>query len=157
MLVPNTMRRVTKRVAVGTTSLTIIVAAAGYAIAPVSEAIGATVATVAAVSGHSAVEGKILDGKHGAKGVHVQVVGTVKVKVDGKYKTEKKVLGTATIGSNGKFSISVKPGKYSVVIKDGNKSKTLNVTVNHGKSVFVAGTITKHAGALAIAPVVFNY
>ena len=102
-----------------------------------------------------------MEGRSGAQGASVRIVGPVqvRVKVQGKYthKNEIKTIKVVKIGSSGRFKVPVATGKYTVVIGDGSRSKTLHVTVHSGKSIYVVGTVTKHAGGLAIAPVVFNY
>lgn len=157
MLVRYRITRLAQHVAVATVSLLVLGAGAIYALAPESEAIGATVTAVAS-SGHSAVEGRILKGKSAARGVTVEVLGNVRFKRQGRWVTRAEPVGIATIGRTGRFSIPVRPGKFVVVVQDGAKAKLrLTVTVRSGKSVFVLGKITKRAGGLAIVPVLFNY
>jgi hypothetical protein len=157
MLVRYRISRLVQHLAVATVSLLVMGAAAIYALAPESEAIGATVRAVAS-SGHSAVEGRILNGKSAARGVSVEVLGNVRFRRHGRWVTRAEPVGIATTGRTGRFSIRVRPGKYFVVVEDGSKAKLrLTVTVRRGKSVFVLGKITKRAGGLAIVPVLFNY
>jgi len=157
MLIQHPITRLVRHLAVATASLFVLGAAASFVLAPDSEAIGATVRVVAS-SGHSVVEGRILNGKSPARGVSVEVLGDVRFKKDGKWVTRAEPVGIATIGRSGRFSIRVRPGKYFVLIEDGLKAKKrLTVTVRPGRSVFVFGRITKRRGGLAIVPVLFNY
>jgi hypothetical protein len=157
MLIQHPITRLVRHVAVAAVSLLVLGVATIYALAPGSEAIGATTTAIVS-SGHSVVEGRILIGKSPARGVSVEVLGNVRFRSHGKWVIRAEPVGIATIGRSGRFSIRVRPGKYFVLIEDGSKArKRLTVTVRPGRSVFVLGRIKKRAGGFAIFPVLFNY
>ncbi len=153
-----TVGRLFRHVAIAVASCSVLLAGASYALSSVSDAIAATVTSFTS-SGHgSVIEGRIVEGKTGAFGVKVEIIGRVKVDDHGTWVTKRGVVGLKMLGTGGKFSFAVAPGSYVVEIKDGSKaSKNLKVHVANGKSLFVAGKLVSHSGGLSIVPVVFNY
>lgn len=159
--------RLVRHISVAAVSGAIVISAAAYAFSPTIEAIGANVSTRVSTHKRSAIEGRILESKKGAKGAIVRITQHVKCAAK-RHKTSAiarikrscgtRVIATRRVGANGRFSVRVNPGVYEVALQHGSKAKKrLRIAVKRGESIFIAATIEQRPGGLSIAPVIFNY
>lgn len=124
----------------------LVLSAASYVFASSTEALAAIVSSVSSPKGHESIEGRVQGTPTGR--VTIRVVTQ---------RGRKQVARTVRVGRDGRFDVSVAPGHYTLVISDGSRHVSEHLTVQRGKSEFVAVKVTQHSGGLGIAPVIFNY
>lgn len=141
------IRRLAAQAAVASASALLLVGGVGYVLSPAPEAIAAFVSSVSSSSGHEAIEGRVQGGWSGKMTVHVL----------GPLRGSDPFDRAIKVGRTGRFSVQVKPGHYTVVIRYGSKRRTERVAVTSNHSVFIVVKVTGGGGGIGLAPVIFNY